>query len=188
MQWTTTKPSLTQKYPVYFTAVQYFLADIRHYNVIRYMGELLSATEYEDDLDLEEDDDGDMEEDREEEDSSEATDESEASSSTEESTYTSDMDGSQSYVSDGVDPESDVQTPPRKILLHDTASLGSAYRLGERHDSRSPIQGRFHLRFASADERLQILRPPWTLQWYPGPQVELHHACNLLFIHVFFLQ
>ncbi|KAK0460056.1 uncharacterized protein EV420DRAFT_249174 [Desarmillaria tabescens] len=150
MQWTTTDPSLTQKYSVYFTAVQYFLADIRHYNVIRDVGELLSASEYEDDLDLgdEEDDydlsdsfindSSDIKEEHEEGESSDTADESEASSSTEESAHTSDTDGSQSYVSDDVDPESNVQTPLRNIRSNDTASLGSTYRLGKRYDGRSP--------------------------------------------------
>ncbi|KAK0460054.1 uncharacterized protein EV420DRAFT_1534808 [Desarmillaria tabescens] len=153
MEWTTTKPSLTQKYPIYFTAVRYFLADKRHYNVTRDIGELLSATEYEDDLDLKEVqeregddesendsfiDDGDIEDEREEEESSDSADESEASNNTEESAHTSDIDGSQSYVSNDADPEPDIpQTPSRKISLNNTASLGSAYRLGKRYNSRS---------------------------------------------------
>ncbi len=111
MRWTTRKPSLTQKvcvrvsgwslrliriqYPIYFTAVQYFLDDPRHYTANRDIGELLSATEYEDDLDLEEEDsddeyendsfidDGSIEEEREEGESSEAADESEVSGSIE---------------------------------------------------------------------------------------------------------
>ncbi|KAK0430747.1 hypothetical protein EV421DRAFT_1912566 [Armillaria borealis] len=150
MQWTTRKPSLTKKYTVYFTAVRYFLDDPRHYTANRDIGELLSATEYEDDLDLVESDsddesemnsfidDGDIEDEREEEESSEAADESEASSSTEESTQPSDAESSQSYVSDGFDSEPYVQTPPRKIPLNGTASLGTAYRLRKRRDSSSP--------------------------------------------------
>ncbi|PBK95781.1 hypothetical protein ARMGADRAFT_1163519 [Armillaria gallica] len=150
MQWTTRKPSLTQKYPVYFTAVQYLLDDPRHYTANRDIGELLSATEYEDDLDLEEEDsddeyendsfidDGSIEEEREEGESSEAADESEASSSIEESTQGSDAEDSQSCISDDFDSEPYIQTPPRKIPLNGTASLGSAHRLGKRRDSSGP--------------------------------------------------
>ncbi|PBK67184.1 hypothetical protein ARMSODRAFT_959339 [Armillaria solidipes] len=150
MQWTTRKPSLTKKYTVYFTAVRYFLDDPRHYTANRDIGELLSATEYEDDLDLVESDsddesemnsfidDGDIEDEREEEESSEAADESEASSSTEESTQPSEAESSQSHVSDGFASEPYVQTPPRKVPLNGTACLGSAYRLGKRRDSSSP--------------------------------------------------
>ncbi|SJL15267.1 uncharacterized protein ARMOST_18757 [Armillaria ostoyae] len=136
-------------YTVYFKAVQYFLADTRHYNANRDIGQLLSATEYEDDLDLEEEeddeyendsfiDDGSIEEEREEGESSEAADESEASSSIEESTQASDAEGSQYCISDDFDSEPYMQTPPCKIPLNGTASLGSAYRLGKRRDSSSP--------------------------------------------------
>ncbi|KAK0474098.1 hypothetical protein IW261DRAFT_1569118 [Armillaria novae-zelandiae] len=57
MEWTTKRPDLTQKYIVYFTAVRYLLDNPRHYTANRDIGELLSATQYEDDLDLVEEDD-----------------------------------------------------------------------------------------------------------------------------------
>ncbi|KAK0244611.1 hypothetical protein EDD85DRAFT_979286 [Armillaria nabsnona] len=143
MEWMTKKPYLTQKYTVYFTAVQYSLDDTRHYIANRDIGELLSTTEYEDDSDLVEEDDEyemdsfindgpDTEEEHEEEESSETVDDSESSSSAAESTQLSDVEGSQSNVSGGIDSEPYVQTPPRKIHLNGTANLGSAYRLGKR--------------------------------------------------------
>ncbi|KAK0477260.1 hypothetical protein IW261DRAFT_1634073 [Armillaria novae-zelandiae] len=89
-------------------AVRYLLDNPRHYTANRDIGELLSVTQYEDDLDLiEEDDeyeinsfinDDDAEEDQEQEQessSSETADNSEASSRTEvESTQPSDVEGS----------------------------------------------------------------------------------------------
>ncbi|PBK95790.1 hypothetical protein ARMGADRAFT_748736 [Armillaria gallica] len=123
MEWTTKKPYLTQKYTVYFTAVQYFLDDTQHYIANRDIGELLSTTEYEDDLDFVKEDDeyemnsfinDDTEEEHEE--NSETADDSESSSSAEESTQLSDVESSQSDVSGGIDSEPYVQTPPRKKI------------------------------------------------------------------------
>ncbi|KAK0503605.1 hypothetical protein EDD18DRAFT_1410803 [Armillaria luteobubalina] len=146
MEWTTTRPVLTQKYIVYFTAVQYFLDNPRHYTANRDIGELLSATKYEDDLDLGEEDDeyetdsfindDDVEEEPEQEqESSETADDSEASSRAEvESTQPSDVEGSQSGISDGIDSDSSMRIPPRMIQ-----NFASKYRLEKRHDGRSPV-------------------------------------------------
>ncbi|KAK0474092.1 hypothetical protein IW261DRAFT_1651811 [Armillaria novae-zelandiae] len=136
MEWTTKRPDLTQKYTVYFTA------DI---------GELLSVTQYEDDLDLVEEDDDEYEinsfindddteeEQKQEQESSETADNSEASSRTEvESTQPSDVEDSQSGISGGIDSEISVWTPPRTIPVNGMASLSSTYRLEKRHNSCSP--------------------------------------------------
>ncbi|KAK0222206.1 hypothetical protein IW262DRAFT_1460508 [Armillaria fumosa] len=151
MEWTTKRPDLTQKYIVYFTAVRYFLDNPRHYTANRDIGELLSVTQYEDDLDLGEEDDeyeidsfindDDPEEEQgQEQENSETADDSEASSCTEvESTQPSDVEGSQSGISGGIDSEPSMQTPPRMIPIIGTAKLGSTYRLGKRHDSCSPV-------------------------------------------------
>ncbi|KAK0474047.1 hypothetical protein IW261DRAFT_1610691 [Armillaria novae-zelandiae] len=89
------------------------------------IGELLSATQYEDDLDLVEEDDeyeinsfindDDAEEEKgQEQESSETADDSEASSRTEvESTQPSDVEGSESGISGGIDSES---SDTRKML------------------------------------------------------------------------
>ncbi|KAK0474108.1 hypothetical protein IW261DRAFT_1651868 [Armillaria novae-zelandiae] len=152
MEWTTTRPDLTQKYIVYFTAVRYLLDNPRHYTANRDIGELLSVTRYEDDLDLVEEDDeyemnsfindDDAEEEQEQEqeqESSETTDDSEASRRTEvETTQPSDVEGSQSGISGGIDSELSMWTPPRMIPVHGMASLGSTYRLENRHNSCSP--------------------------------------------------
>ncbi|SJL15254.1 uncharacterized protein ARMOST_18742 [Armillaria ostoyae] len=144
MEWTTKKPYLTQKYTVYFTAVRYFLDDTQHYTANRDIGELLSTTEYEDDLDLvEEDDEYEMnsfinDDDTEEHEEDEEEEESTMSYVSQESTQPSDVEGSQSDVSGGIDSEPYMQTPPLKIFLNGTASLGSTYRLGKRYGSRSP--------------------------------------------------
>lgn len=132
IEWTTTKPFLIKKYTIYFTAVQYFLANPRHYTANRDIGKLLSATEYEDDLNLVQEDDeyeknsfiddGDTEEAREGEENSESAE------AKQESTQPRDVDGAQSG------PESHVQTTP----FTGTASLGSAYRLGKYRNSSSP--------------------------------------------------
>ncbi|KAK0477280.1 hypothetical protein IW261DRAFT_1609010 [Armillaria novae-zelandiae] len=131
-------------------AVRYLLDNPRHYTANRDIGELLSVTQYEDDLDLiEEDDeyemnsfinDDDVEEEQEQEHgSSETADDSEASSRTEvESTQPSDVEGSQSGISGGIDSELSMWTPPRMIPVNGMASLGSTYRLEKRHNSRSP--------------------------------------------------
>ncbi|KAF8066954.1 hypothetical protein FPV67DRAFT_1497207 [Lyophyllum atratum] len=51
--WARSKEILREKYPVFFTAVEYWLDNPRHQGVKRDIGELLHRTEYEDDLDLE---------------------------------------------------------------------------------------------------------------------------------------
>ncbi|KAK0477284.1 hypothetical protein IW261DRAFT_1486775 [Armillaria novae-zelandiae] len=147
MEWTTKRPDLTQKVSV---PVRYLLNNPRHYTANRDIGELLSVTQYEDDLDLiEEDDeyemnsfinDDDVEEEQEQEHgSSETADDSEASSRTEvESTQPSDVGYSQSGISGGIDSELSMWTPPRMIPVHGMASLGSTYRLEKRHNSCSP--------------------------------------------------
>ncbi|KAK0474078.1 hypothetical protein IW261DRAFT_1610698 [Armillaria novae-zelandiae] len=151
MEWTAKRPDLTQKYTVYFTAVQCLLDNPRHYTANRDIGELLSATQYEDDLDLVEEDDeydidsfindDDAEEDQEQEqESSETADDSEASSRTEvESTQPSDVEGSESGISGGINSELSMWTPPRMIPVNGMASLGSTYRLEKRHNSCSPV-------------------------------------------------
>ncbi|KAK0474084.1 hypothetical protein IW261DRAFT_1651790 [Armillaria novae-zelandiae] len=151
MEWTTTRPDLTQKYIVYFTAVRYLLDNPRHYTANRDIGELLSVTQYEDDLDLVEEDDDEYEinsiindddaeeEQEQEQESSETADDSEASSCTEvETTQPSDVEGSQSSISGGNDSESSMWTPPRTIPVNSMTSLGSTYRLDKRHNSCSP--------------------------------------------------
>ncbi|KAK0487065.1 hypothetical protein IW261DRAFT_1589559 [Armillaria novae-zelandiae] len=151
MEWTTKRPDLTQKYIVYFTAVRCLLDNPRHYTASRDIGELLSVTRYEDDLDLVEEDndeyemnsfinDDDAEEEQEQEqESSETADDSEASSRTEvEITQPSDVEGSQSGISGGIDSEISVWTPPRTIPVNGMASLSSTYRLEKRHNSCSP--------------------------------------------------
>ncbi|RDB29800.1 hypothetical protein Hypma_013876 [Hypsizygus marmoreus] len=50
--WTTTRKALTDKYPIFFVAVQYWLENPRHQGVKRDIGELLRCSEYEDDLEL----------------------------------------------------------------------------------------------------------------------------------------
>ncbi|KAK0474109.1 hypothetical protein IW261DRAFT_584318 [Armillaria novae-zelandiae] len=150
MEWTTKRPGLTQKYIVYFTAVRYLLDNPRHCTANRDIGEFLSATQYEDDLDLAlEDDeyeinsfinDDDAEEEQEQEqESSETADDSEASSRAEEGTQPSDIEGSQSGISGGIDSELSLWTPPRTIPVNGMASLGSTYRLEKRHNSCSPV-------------------------------------------------
>ncbi|KAK0462753.1 hypothetical protein IW261DRAFT_175489 [Armillaria novae-zelandiae] len=117
MEWTTKRPGLTHKYIVYFTAVRYLLDNLRHYTANRDIGELLSVTRHEDDLDLVEEDDeyeinsfitDDTEEQKQEQESIATADDSEASSRTEESTQPSDVEGSQSGISGGIDSESSM--------------------------------------------------------------------------------
>ncbi|KAK0474045.1 hypothetical protein IW261DRAFT_1610690 [Armillaria novae-zelandiae] len=85
------------------------------------------------------DDDAEEEQEQEQE-SSETADDSEASSRTEvESTQASDVEGSESGISGGIDSESSVWTPPRTIPINGMASLGCTYRLEKRHSSCSPL-------------------------------------------------
>ncbi|KAK0466596.1 hypothetical protein IW261DRAFT_1574348 [Armillaria novae-zelandiae] len=133
MEWTTKRPDLTQKYIVYFTAVRYLLDNPRHDTANRDIGELLSVTRYEDDLDLVEEDNDEYEmnsfinDDDTEEDRTEV-----------ECTEPSDVEGSESGISGGIDSELSMWTPPRMIPVHGMASLGSTYRLEKRHNSCSP--------------------------------------------------
>ncbi|KAK0474119.1 hypothetical protein IW261DRAFT_1569176 [Armillaria novae-zelandiae] len=132
MKWTTERPDLTQKYIVYFTAVRYLLDNPQHYTANRDIGELLSVTRYEDDLDLVEEDDeyemnsfindDDTEEEQEQDqepESSETADDSEASSHTEvETTQPSNVEGSESGIGGGINSEPSVWTPPCMIPVN----------------------------------------------------------------------
>lgn len=93
---------------------------------------MLSATEYEDDLNLVQEDDeyekNSFIDDRDTEEAREGEENSESAEAKQESTQPRDVDGAQSG------PESHVQTTP----FTGTASLGSAYRLGKHRSSSSP--------------------------------------------------
>ncbi|KAK0185648.1 hypothetical protein F5146DRAFT_1165666 [Armillaria mellea] len=122
MDWTTKRLDLTQKFSISSTthAITPRTGTSRTTNT--------KSTPYNDGPDAEE---------HEEEESNETADDSEMSSSTERALQSSDVEGSQSGVSDGIDSESRMQTPPHKIPVNPTANLSSAYRLGKRYYSRS---------------------------------------------------
>ncbi len=149
IEWTTTKPFLIKKVCVRVSSVvlsdkfvssipstlQQSSISLPTHDITPLTGtsgKLLSATEYEDDLNLVQEDDeyeknsfiddGDTEEAREGEENSESAE------AKQESTQPRDVDGAQSG------PESHVQTTP----FTGTASLGSAYRLGKYRNSSSP--------------------------------------------------